>query len=304
MNLNPAGYYYNAFGLRIYSTLAIAEFPFAKPQPSTDVIIWCEPASAPSSALAGKNHFFDVQKTSAFLYFSGVGQFRIKHGKEIVIIPDKQATARTLALYLSGVVFAVLLYLRGLLVFHGASLAINATEAIAFVGDSGAGKSTLAAALHSRGYTCLADDVVPLNVGKESVTVQPAFPLLKVMPIVAEMLGIDDKDLLEVDQEEEKRYMVQPHKDLQSSYRLKTVFFIAAGNSISIEPMSARQFMMESIRFTMPTRLLQQTGEQRHFMQCAAVAGTVPGFTLTRNSNLSTINTIVNAVENVIAEYS
>ena len=58
-------------------------------------------------------------------------------------------------------------------VFH-ASAVSNGEKSILFLGDSGNGKSTSLALLQRNGFTCLADDFVPIDVNKKEVYSFPA----------------------------------------------------------------------------------------------------------------------------------
>ncbi|MDG2357446.1 MAG: hypothetical protein P8L21_04105 [Polaribacter sp.] len=58
-------------------------------------------------------------------------------------------------------------------VFH-ASAVSNGKKSILFLGDSGNGKSTSLALLQANGFTCLADDFVPIDVKKQQVYSFPA----------------------------------------------------------------------------------------------------------------------------------
>ncbi|WP_343330491.1 hypothetical protein [Polaribacter staleyi] len=58
-------------------------------------------------------------------------------------------------------------------VFH-ASAVSNEKKSILFLGDSGNGKSTSLALLQANGFTCLADDFVPIDVDKQEVYSFPA----------------------------------------------------------------------------------------------------------------------------------
>lgn len=58
-------------------------------------------------------------------------------------------------------------------VFH-ASAVSNEKKAILFLGDSGNGKSTSLALLQANGFTCLADDFVPMDAKKQEVYSFPA----------------------------------------------------------------------------------------------------------------------------------
>jgi hypothetical protein len=58
-------------------------------------------------------------------------------------------------------------------VFH-ASAVSNGKKAVLFLGDSGNGKSTSLALLQANGFTCLADDFVPIDANKQEVYSFPA----------------------------------------------------------------------------------------------------------------------------------
>ena len=58
-------------------------------------------------------------------------------------------------------------------VFH-ASAVSNEKKSVLFLGDSGNGKSTSLALLQANGYTCLADDFVPMDIEKQEVYSFPA----------------------------------------------------------------------------------------------------------------------------------
>ncbi len=58
-------------------------------------------------------------------------------------------------------------------VFHASALS-NDKKAILFLGDSGNGKSTSLALLQANGFTCLADDFVPIDEKKQEVYSFPA----------------------------------------------------------------------------------------------------------------------------------
>lgn len=58
-------------------------------------------------------------------------------------------------------------------VFHGSAIS-NGKKSMLFLGDSGNGKSTSLALLQANGFTCLADDFVPMDAKKQEVYSFPA----------------------------------------------------------------------------------------------------------------------------------
>ncbi|WP_153306458.1 AAA family ATPase [Desulfogranum japonicum] len=278
--------WYSAFGLAIRSQLPVMEFSPIARQQRCDVHIRLEQPKDLAAFYTERNFLFniDTERGTAVLYFSGVGEYRLTVDDLIVLRPAPCADNRTLALYLSGVVFAVLLYLRGYLVFHGSCVADADGRVIALVGDSGAGKSTLAGRLMQHGYSVLSDDVVALDMQQQTVRVLPAFPLLKIHPNMVEHISPSAGTLLPVQDGEVKRYLPVPACNTNERYALQAICFLEQGDRVSCTRISARQAMLKNIRFTMPTRLMQQVGGAGHFQQCAAVSQSVPSFEVTRTS--------------------
>lgn len=58
-------------------------------------------------------------------------------------------------------------------VFHASAIS-NTKKSVLFLGDSGNGKSTSLAILQANGFTCLADDFVPMDANKQEVYSFPA----------------------------------------------------------------------------------------------------------------------------------
>ena len=112
------------------------------------------------------------------LAWPGVGRFRVRQGRDVLIHPAGDADEQVLRLFLLGPVLAVLLHQRGRLVLHASGVALDGC-AVAFLGGSGWGKSTLAGLLHRRGHRFLTDDVLPVDV-ERGRTVAPGIPELKV----------------------------------------------------------------------------------------------------------------------------
>ena len=100
----------------------------------------------------------------SFFKIEDTGLFLMEQGKRIVVSPQPGADEKKVRLFILGTCMAVIMMQRGILPLHGSAVVIDGW-AYAFVGHSGAGKSTLSAALASRGYPLLTDDVVALDLG-------------------------------------------------------------------------------------------------------------------------------------------
>lgn len=97
-------------------------------------------------------------------------------------------------LFILGTCMSVIMMQRGILPLHGSAVVIDGW-AYAFVGHSGAGKSTLSAALASRGYPLLTDDVVALtwDAGGRAI-VSPGYPQQKLWQPSLEGFGMKQQD--------------------------------------------------------------------------------------------------------------
>ncbi|APZ45088.1 hypothetical protein BW723_01710 [Polaribacter reichenbachii] len=86
-------------------------------------------------------------------------------------------------------------------VFH-ASAVSNGKKSMLFLGDSGNGKSTSLALLQANGFTCLADDFVPVDVKKQEVYSFPAAISIKknsldtLLPIYPELKNGKEYNLI------------------------------------------------------------------------------------------------------------
>lgn len=179
---------YQAYGLQIDSHLELPgpERPGADLAPA-DLAIRLAAGARGGNGRARTR--FRASGDCAFLGIPGVGQYRVRGGREIQVAPDPGAAPGDVLLFLLGSTLGTLLYQRGLLPIHGSAVATSA-GALVLVGPSGAGKSTLAAQFLLRGYRLLTDDVAAVCPdGNGGFRVLPAFPQLRLCPDAHRRLG-------------------------------------------------------------------------------------------------------------------
>ena len=133
--------------------------------------------------------------TFSAYHFEGVAHFLFPHdGRflKIFVHPGADHTSLEFALYRG--VLPRILHLRGTTCLHASAVA-GEDGVVAFVGPSGAGKSTLAAALVSRGWSLVSDDVLPLRLGRtrDEVLAGPGLPELRLHPATADVIGIGNQ---------------------------------------------------------------------------------------------------------------
>ena len=244
---------YKVYGLRVSSDRSILEFEPPVETEGMDIRIrWQEVDFF--SLSSDKDWHFDVGPMQATLSFKDVGSFHIPDTGTIVVETERGADRRMVERYLSGVVFAVLLHLRGLVIYHASSVSISENEAIAFVGESGAGKSTLAALMHLRGFSCIADDVSAIRVDSQGVDILPGFPRLKIDPDLACRYGIPAHALGPVHSSEEQIYLSLLQGFRSKPLTLRALFFLETASCLSLQRISARQAMIQTVRYTLPSR--------------------------------------------------
>ncbi len=106
------------------------------------------------------------------------GAFLIRDGEEIVADLKPGVAPELVRVLLNGRLMAYLLRQRGWFPLHGSAVQVG-SGAVIFIASAGTGKSTMAAALCSRGYTVLSDDVSPVQMVSGAYVLQPGRPRLR-----------------------------------------------------------------------------------------------------------------------------
>lgn len=170
---------FEAFGLRIRSDLPLG--CLSAEGEGEDVVIRLgqvgagktEPESAGSDGPdGGESVQVEIEET---------GRFLIRGGREIVAEPAASPDEGTLSLNLAvtEMVLPILLYQRGLSVFHASTVEIDG-GAVAFMGTPGVGKSRYAASLLERGGSLVDDDILALAPGGDCPMALPGYPFFKI----------------------------------------------------------------------------------------------------------------------------
>lgn len=114
-------------------------------------------------------------------------------------------------------------------VFH-ASAVSNGKKAILFLGDSGNGKSTSLALLQASGFTCLADDFVPISAQNKEVYSFPAAISIKknslktLMPLYPELATATEYDFTKLNKV--VRYLAPNNLDFSTHLPCNDLVFI------------------------------------------------------------------------------
>ncbi|RAW19574.1 MULTISPECIES: aldolase [Paenibacillus] len=190
---------YEAYGLRWLSQFPMPELQIV--QSGTDSLTAYTDVHIEIADLAAQWKEWDVgsdnfvsRNGSLFFRIEDVGLFLMEQGRRIVVSPQTGADAKKVRLFVLGTCMAVIMMQRGILPLHGSAVVIDGW-AYAFVGHSGAGKSTLSAALASRGFPLLTDDVVALtwDAGGRAI-VSPGYPQQKLWQPSLDGFGMKEQD--------------------------------------------------------------------------------------------------------------
>ena len=177
-------WHYRYAGLRIESEWPIPEWAvFARDEPPGPADVHIRQAREAENPA-------EPQPPPADFRFSipAVGDFSIRHGREIVVSPVPAADEDEVRLFLLGSAWGALCYQRGMLAMH-ASVVRTGSGAVAFCGAPGAGKSTLAAWLTARGYDLVSDDLCCFDIGGAEALAFPSAPRLKLWSEALAALG-------------------------------------------------------------------------------------------------------------------
>jgi len=266
-------YSYRIYGLGIHSEVPLPQLKAE--DTSADVIIDLGTLDPSSAEVIGEGLTFRVTHQGVYLYWKDVGTFFVRDGREIVVDPAPSVDEHELCHFIVAPVLSVLLHQRGVLVLHGATVAVDG-NAITLLGDAGQGKSTLALALHKRGCGIVADDITPVTVDAEGGPIVVSGPQwLKLCPDTIVSLGEDPKSfpLLEV---AEKRARPVSLDLPQHAFSLRRIYILDEGSTHKIEPIRPQDAFVELVRNSYLARLLQFLEPPSYLLQFTKIINAVP----------------------------
>jgi hypothetical protein len=231
----------------------------------------------PAYQAAANDYLLNVQ---------GVGRYRVRHGREVIVEPAASSSAQDLRLFLLGTALGALCHQRRLVPLHASAIVADG-RCIAFAGRSRAGKSTLAAHFSGRGYPILADDVCVLSVAAEGPPMAwPGVPRIKLWRDALKALGRDPHDLATVRDGLEKYDVPLDGLAGGTALPLARLYILREARlpaQETIERLTGAAAFDEFLNHTYRHRLLAPMGcAASHFEQCAALVKHVPVFSAGR----------------------
>jgi hypothetical protein len=279
---------YSCFEFRLRSEIGLPELIAADDndvRPIVNVRLGRVPETLPAGGetLGG----LQVAGDTALLTVPQTARYLVREGREIVVDPLPEASARNVRLFLLGSALGILCHQRGLLPLH-ANAIVAEDGAYAFAGHSGAGKSTLAAYFARAGYPVLCDDVCVINLDAAGVPVAwPGLPRLKLWGDASAAFGHDSMAL-----ERAIEGMDKYHVPLSSPPEAKPVPFrrlyllerTEATGDRGIVRLRGRAAMEAIMAQTYRGNYLRLMGlSARHFLQCSALASRIEVYAARRS---------------------
>ncbi len=213
-----------------------------------------------------------VTPTSLWLQVPRVARFLVQNGNEILIDPEPGIDEDSLRVFLLGSAFGALLFQRGHLVLHGNAIRIG-DQCMICVGHSGAGKSTLAAGFMRRGYSVLADDVVPVDAECRAL---PGFPRIKLWQDVADQLEISTNELRRIRPDIEKYNLPVASQAANEALPIRWIYILDNDHidTVKVDPIQGMQRFLHLHANTYRVLFLNGMAlKSEHLKLCGKLAG-------------------------------
>lgn len=296
-------YQYIAYGLTIRSSFPLAQLETVDGNRSADLVIRSDPTAASQSEVSGPDRRVTVRPGTVVLEYPGVGTFRIKGGREILVDADPGVDPTLRNFHLLGPTLAVALHQRGRLVLHASAVTIDGSGVL-FVGETNAGKSTLAARCVDAGHTLLTDDLAVVDRDSGESHLRSGFPSVKLdAETIAALDYPADETIAHGESSEEGSSVDKACYPVGACFEggpvpIERIFVLTDGDSISLESMASPQAVAALYRHAFLRELSDRTGESENlFDRCAELAEQHPVKRLSRPRDLDRLPTVVERIE-------
>ncbi|MGE7636528.1 aldolase [Peribacillus frigoritolerans] len=301
---------YRAFGLNLFSEIALPEVPrLGISKDLTDVEIeygdlselWEKQVLLPKQKYVVEDHMVMFEVPS-------IAIFKIQEGKKITVSPISNSDEDHIRLYILGTCMGIILLQKKVLPLHGSAIDING-KAYAFIGDSGAGKSTLAAAFLKEGFQLLSDDVIPVSLSKDNKPfITPSYPQQKLWQESLQAFGIEKKDYQPLFERETKFSVPVASSFSNKPLPLSAVFELVKTEhgEVTLQKINQLERFRTLFSHTYRNFLVPRLGLMEwHFMESVNILNSIHMYQLHRPNTGFTVNNLVSQIlENINEEDS
>ncbi|WP_048190978.1 hypothetical protein [Methanobacterium sp. SMA-27] len=296
---NDLSFKYEAFGLKIHSTISLPELTPSESE-NADITIYLGEVDLPIENVLNEELSYKVTENAIYRFWDVIGKFKINKDS-IMIDPSSEVDKIILRNFLLGTVFATFLILRGLFVFHASSVNINGS-AIAFSGFSGYGKSTTAMAFYNNGYPVVADDYIAVDVDKDEIPlISPGFPSLRLSSKSMDFMGCTvDKPRLKINND--KIYASVPNNFSSNKIPLKKIYILQRGKESKIIDLKSPEAFLELVKNSFGIHMFSKSELPDNFFQCERILKNVDVSILEIPDSLEKIQEVIMIVEEDLSE--
>ncbi len=289
-----------AYGLRIRSTLPLAELPPAADGLDADLEIVEGPVPTELPGATDRGVRYQAAPGQLLLIVDGIARFLISDGRRIVIESPPGADPEDIRLFLYGSAFAALLHQRGDLVLHGSAIATG-DSCVAFLGVSGVGKSTTAMACQRRGYPVLTDDVCAVRPDATGrLLLHPGLPHAKLWLDSLKQFDLAPDGLRRIRQALEKRAVPLGETFATAPLPVRKLYILRATNQPDIQltpvegPQRLNSLKQQTYRFHFVDGL---AAKPAHFRAALALAQQATVTRVTRPEGIFRLTELVDRLE-------
>lgn len=289
---------YHTYGLTLISALPLPEL--LPGEGDADVYITVEEINAiPPRAHSGVQ-CASVSPSCVHLTWGTVGDLWIMEGRRIMVVPVVSVDQEALRLFVLGPGLGILLHQRGLLVFHGSSVAVH-NQVVGFVGAKGWGKSTTAAILHQRGHNLVSDELLAVHFDAWNQPFAiPGSPQLRLWVDALVGTGGDPNSTIRVRSGIDK-FNVNASSMAAEELPLHYLYLLGVGEELSIQSMSPSETFLGIIphlyAYRFGTSFLQATGIDHIFQKLSRLMKMITVKRLVRRRDLNQLPDIAQQVE-------
>lgn len=232
------------------------------------------------------------------LSITGLGRFRVRHGREVTVEPADGVDEETIRPYFLGTCLGVVLHQRGVLALHASGVRTS-HGAILALGHSGAGKSTLISALVRSGCQLIADDVcavVPDEHGWPQVL--PGLRHLKLSREAIEQMGVNRENVRRLRHPLEKLSVSVSESAVRAPTPLRAMYLLepSAGTEPRFETLTGPERVWTLSALTYRSWYLDGLGRRADNFKQVSMAARAPLTRVERPTDLRRIDQLASAV--------
>ena len=291
---------YCASGLSVRSEIAVPGLlPMANDRdPDVTVRLGPVPAGLENASASGPT--WQMAGDRFLLRVPGIAGFLLEAGRDITIEAENGTPPGDIVIFLLGTVFGILLHQRGHVVLHASAVRVNG-KAVLFCGPSGTGKSTMAAALGTRGFDLVTDDLCAITMASSGVpVVQPDGRLLKLWAHTIEQLDLAEHRRDAVRTKLEK-YYVEPSEAFSQPLALGAIYVLREArppHAPGIERPNVVDATLSLRQNAYRPRLVRRMGQRATYFHAATTIANCAGvFHLTRPLDFTAMLEVISWLE-------